>query len=73
MRKLVAIVCVISWSGFWAFGYLALAAEPGNSDDVIVALVLAAAAFLVGVFTYIRLAQDGGHEQWKRVRQSEGA
>ncbi len=73
MRKLVAIVCVISWSGFWAFGYLALAAEPGNGDDVMIAIALAAAAFLVGVFTYIKLAQDGGHQEWKRVKPSEGA
>ena len=26
MNKLIALICVISWSGFWAFGYLALSA-----------------------------------------------
>jgi hypothetical protein len=57
MNKLIAIVCVISWSGFWAFGYLALSAGAQDSDQILVATILAAAGFLTGVFTYLRLAR----------------
>jgi hypothetical protein len=73
MRKLIAIVCVISWTGFWSFGYLALAADPADENRVLIAGVLAAAAFLVGMFTYMRLCRDCGPTTWKRVKPSEGA
>ncbi len=72
MRKFVAIICVISWTGFWAFGYLALAADPADGNRTTVAILLAAVAFLVGVFTYMKLAREMPTE-WKRVRPSEGA
>lgn len=71
MRKLVAIACVISWTGFWAFGYLALAADPADGNRTTVAIILAAVAFLVGMFTYMKLCRDCPAE-WKHVRQSEG-
>lgn len=58
MKKLIAIVSVISWSGFWAFGYLALSADLGDTRQLMVATVVAAAAFLVGMITYLRLARD---------------
>ncbi len=72
MRKLIAIVCVISWTGFWSFGYLALAADPADANRTTVAIVLAAVAFLIGVFTYMRLARDIPTE-WKRATPSEAA
>lgn len=72
MRKLVAITCVISWTGFWSFGYLALAADPADANRTTVAIVLAAIAFLIGIFTYMKLARDYPTE-WKRVRQAEAA
>lgn len=58
MRKLVAVVCVISWSGFWAFGYLALSAQVDDPQQMVVAGLLAFAGFLTGMFTYMRLSQD---------------
>lgn len=58
MNKLVAIVCVVSWSGFWAFGYLALSADVQDRGQILVASLLAALGFLSGVFAYIRLARD---------------
>ncbi len=72
MRKLVAITCVISWTGFWAFGYLALAADPEDANRTLIAIILAAVAFLIGVFTYMKLAREMPTE-WKHVRQSEAA
>lgn len=50
MNKLVAITNVISWSGFWAFGYLALTAEQPDSSQTLIALVLAAAGLLSGTW-----------------------
>ncbi|MEZ5798311.1 MAG: hypothetical protein R3D63_12975 [Paracoccaceae bacterium] len=71
MRKLVAIICVISWTGFWAFGYLALAADPADGNSTTVAIILAAVAFLVGVFTYMKLCRDCPSD-WRRATPSEG-
>jgi len=58
MNKLLALVCVISWSGFWAFGYLALSADIQDQSQVMVAVLLAALGFLTGVFAYIKLSRD---------------
>ena len=58
MHKLVALACVISWSGFWAFGYLALTAESHDQAQMVTAGLLAFAGFLTGMFTYMRLSRD---------------
>lgn len=68
MNKLVAIACVVSWSGFWAFGYLALSAAPQDEGQILIASVLAALGFLTGVFAYIRLAR-ARPVNYTRVRQ----
>ncbi len=60
MTKLVALICVISWAGFWAFGYLALSADLSNSRQVTIAAVLAAMGFLTGTFAYIALGRRLG-------------
>ena len=58
MNKLIALVCVISWSGFWAFGYLALSADFSNTSQLTVATILAAIGFLTGTFAYIALGRQ---------------
>jgi amino acid transporter len=58
MQKLDAIGCVLGWSLFWAFGYLALSAGPEQGGQAAVAALLAAAGMLAGSFTYIRLGRD---------------
>lgn len=58
MKKLVAVACVVSWSGFWAFGYLALSADIQDQSQILVATVLAAIGFVTGVFAYIKLSRD---------------
>lgn len=73
MKKLIAILCVVSWSGFWAFGYLALTAGIDNTQQLVVAMVLAALGLFTGVFTYLRLVRETGPGHWKHVRQAEGA
>lgn len=57
MTKIYAIANVIAWSGFWAFGYLALTADPGNTREVLIAALLAALGGGVGVFAYLRCAR----------------
>lgn len=57
MNKLIALICVISWSGFWAFGYLALSANSANAGQMSVAALLAAIGFLTGTFTYMALGR----------------
>jgi hypothetical protein len=68
MNKLVAILCVISWAGFWSFGYLALTSEGHDSGQVIVAALLAFVGFLTGVFAYMRLSHAMPMD-YRRVEQ----
>ena len=73
MQKLIAITCVISWAGFWAFGYLALSAGVEDSAHITTAMILAAAGLFTGVFTYLKLARRSDPARWTRVRPPEGA
>ncbi|RFU14436.1 hypothetical protein DZD18_01510 [Rhodobacteraceae bacterium W635] len=57
MRKLTAIINVISWSGFWAFGYLALTAERPESGQTLIAILLAALGMLSGSWAYMKLSK----------------
>ncbi|HBS49834.1 MAG TPA: hypothetical protein DEA05_06975 [Rhodobacteraceae bacterium] len=64
MKKLVAIVNVIVWSGFWAFGYLALAAEGLSDRQLVIAALLAFAGLVTGIMAYMRLVrvtEDSGY------------
>lgn len=57
MPKLIAIVNVICWSGFWAFGYIALTTHSANSGQVITAGVIAFISMIVGLFAWLWLAR----------------
>ena len=57
MTKLVAIINVISWSGFWAFGYLALSAQGLSQTQLVTAALLAAGGLVSGIFAYLRLVR----------------
>jgi hypothetical protein len=64
MNKLIAIVNVIAWAGFWAFGYLALSADVSNTGQMITAAILAAAGGALGMWAYLRLvrmSEDSGY------------
>lgn len=55
MIKLIAILNVIAWSGFWAFGYLALSSGTEEGGQVVVATILAAVGAAVGLWAYFQL------------------
>lgn len=55
MHKLIAIANVIAWSGFWAFGYLALTAEASNTGQMTIAALLAALGGGAGMLAYLWL------------------
>jgi len=57
MKKLIAIANVIAWGGFWAFGYLALSAEPGQTGQMVIAAVLAALGGGVGMLAFFWLVR----------------
>ena len=56
MNKIIALVCIVSWAGFWSFGYLALSASSADSHQMTMAALLAAIGFLTGTFTYMALS-----------------
>ena len=57
MAKLIAILNVVAWSGFWAFGYLALSAGAEGGTRVAIAAILAFAGAAVGLFAWLWLAR----------------
>ncbi len=56
MNKAIAILNIISWSGFWAFGYIALTSDDLSRQQINIAALLAGAGFLIGVLCYTRLS-----------------
>ena len=58
MMKLIAIINVIAWSGFWAFGYLAISANGFSEAQIVTSALLAAAGLFTGIIAYLRLAQS---------------
>ncbi len=69
MAKLIAILNVVAWSGFWAFGYLALSSGEGSGRTV-TATVLAAVGAAVGIvawFWLVRHSEATGYA--KRANQ----
>jgi len=57
MQKVIAILNVIAWAGFWAFGYLALTAGSGNFQQMVIAALLAALGGAVGIWAYFQLVR----------------
>jgi len=57
MRKLVAILNVVAWGGFWSFGYLALSADVTETGQVVTAAILAAIGGGTGMLAYFWLVR----------------
>lgn len=57
MSKLVAIANVFAWSGFWAFGYLALSADITDARQMVTAAILAALGGGSGIVCYFWLVR----------------
>jgi len=75
MTKLIAILNVVAWSGFWAFGYLALSSGVESAGQMVTAAVLAALGGGVGMLAYfwlVRHAEATGYARPAgRVMQRE--
>ena len=70
MKKLIAIINVIAWAGFWAFGYIALTSTDLSERQVVIAAILAFAGFITGVAAYLKLcraSEDCGFEKKKQL------
>ena len=71
MIKLLAVLNVVAWSGFWAFGYLALTSDVTDVGQMLTALVLAAVGGAIGVFAYMKLVRHsertGYAKKWDRA------
>jgi hypothetical protein len=71
VRKVIAIINVIAWSGFWAFGYLALTAQDLSDRQIVIAAVLAGGGFLTGIIAYLKLSVPPGGTPNKAARHAD--
>lgn len=55
MNKLIAILNVVAWSGFWAFGYIAVSSDMNDTWQVSIAAILAFVGAGLGIFAYLWL------------------
>ncbi|WP_170761118.1 hypothetical protein [Ruegeria lacuscaerulensis] len=58
MKKLIAIINVIAWAGFWAFGYIAITSEDLTASQLVISAILAFAGLVTGVLAYIKLVRS---------------
>ncbi len=58
MQKLIAIINVIAWAGFWAFGYIAITAEGLTDAQLVVAAILAFVGLVTGIMAYMKLVRS---------------
>ena len=54
--KVFAILNVVAWMGFWAFGYIALTSPELTTNQLTIAALLAAVGFAIGMLSYLRLS-----------------
>lgn len=66
MNKLIAILNVIAWAGFWAFGYLAFTTDPANAGQMVTAALLAALGGACGMWAYLRLVRASEESGYAR-------
>jgi len=58
MTKLIAVINVIAWAGFWAFGYIALTSDDLTAGQLTIAAILAFAGLIMGVLAYLKLVRS---------------
>lgn len=64
MRKMIAILNVVAWAGFWAFGYIALGVDGLTEIQMVIAALLAFGGLMAGVLAYmklVRMAEQSGY------------
>lgn len=57
MAKFFAILNVIAWGGFWAFGFLALSTHPEDVSQMMIAGALAVLGAAAGLYSYLYLVR----------------
>ncbi|MBY6092812.1 hypothetical protein [Maritimibacter alkaliphilus] len=57
-RKTTATLCVLGWSVFWVFGFLALSADPIHGWAIAGASLFAFAGLVTGLVTYLKLCRE---------------
>ena len=65
MAKLIAILNVVAWAGFWSFGYLALTAGD-SGGQLMIAMLLAALGAGGGIWAYLWLVRHCEHTGYAR-------
>lgn len=55
MKKLWAIACVIGYTAFWTFGFLALASLFGDREGSVINYVMCLVGLGVGTYARIRI------------------
>ncbi|MFA3916923.1 hypothetical protein [Ruegeria hyattellae] len=74
MKKLIAIINVIAWAGFWAFGYIALTSDDLTNGQLVIAALLAFAGLVTGILAYMKLARASEVSGYaKRTNQLDAA
>ncbi len=68
MAKLIALLNVIAWSGFWAFGYLALTSGSDTMAHGITAILLAAAGGAFGMWAFLWLVRHSERTGYAKPR-----
>jgi DMSO/TMAO reductase YedYZ heme-binding membrane subunit len=71
MSKVVAVLNVIAWSGFWAFGFIALSADPAAPGQMTIAAVMAAVGAAMGLWAWfwiVRHSERTGYASKTRSR-----
>ncbi|MCT4558184.1 MAG: hypothetical protein N4A61_09010 [Pelagimonas sp.] len=75
MAKLIAILNVIAWSGFWAFGYLAMTSGTQANGSTVIAILLAAIGAGIGLWAWfwlVRHSEETGYARRpNRARPTE--
>ena len=66
MTKLIAILNVVAWSGFWAFGYIALMQHDLEQGQLVVAVILAFLGLVIGLFAYLKLVRAAEQSGYAR-------
>ena len=68
MNRFIALLNVVAWAGFWAFGYLALTADPADTGQMTTAAILAALGAALGLWAYFRLVRITEATGYARAR-----
>ncbi|MQY41719.1 hypothetical protein GG681_03645 [Epibacterium sp. SM1969] len=61
MIRILGLLNVVAWSGFWAFGYLALSSEGYSERELSIAVALGALGLLGGMVGYLKLMRIAEH------------